>query len=51
MDPSQMKEMIQQAKEAQKMLEEQIKRVVEEEITKRGLVSREEVEELLKRKV
>lgn len=51
MDPSQMKEMMAQAKDAQKMLEEQIKRIVEEEIKKRNLVSREEVEEIIKRKV
>jgi len=49
MDPSQMKEMIAQAKEAQKMLEEQIQRIVEEEIKKRDLVSRAEVEEMMRR--
>ncbi len=50
MDPSQMKEMMAQAQQAQKMMEEQIRRIVEEEIVKRKLVSREEMEELLKRK-
>lgn len=49
MDPSQMKEMIAQAREAQKMLDEQIRRAVEEEIKKRDLVSRQEVEEMLRR--
>lgn len=49
MDPSQMKEMLSQAKEAQKMMEEQIRRIVEEEIKKRGLVTREEVDALIKR--
>lgn len=48
MDPSQMKEMMAQAKEAQKMMEEQIRRIVDEEIKKRGLVTKEEVEEMLK---
>jgi len=43
MNPSQMKELMEQAKESQKMMEEQIRRVVDEEIKKRNLVSREEV--------
>lgn len=48
MDPSQMKEMMEQAREAQKMLEEQIKRAVEEEITRRDLIGRGEVEQMIK---
>ncbi|MBI3335460.1 MAG: hypothetical protein HY001_03090 [Candidatus Portnoybacteria bacterium] len=48
MDPSQMKEMLSQAKEAQKMMEEQIRKVVDEEIAKRNLVSREEVEAIIR---
>lgn len=47
MDPSQMKEMVAQAREAQKMLEEQIKRAVEEEITRRDLISRSEVKQMI----
>ncbi|MFH1188433.1 MAG: hypothetical protein V1652_01140 [bacterium] len=48
MDPQQMREMMAQAKEAQKMLDAQIKKAVEEEIKKRGLVSREEVAEMIR---
>lgn len=49
MDVSKMKELMGQAGEMQKMLEEQIKRILDEEIKKRGLISRKEVEEILKR--
>lgn len=49
MDPSQMKEMMAEARNAQKMLGEQIKQIVEEEIKKRNLVSREEVEEIVRK--
>lgn len=49
MSPSQMKEIMERAKESQKMLEEQIRRVVDEEIKKRGLISRREVEEILRK--
>ena len=47
MDPSQIKEMVAQAKEAQKILEDQIKRIVDEEIKKRNLVSMEEVQKII----
>jgi BMFP domain-containing protein YqiC len=47
MDPKQMKEMMAQAKEAQKMLEKQIKKIVEEEIKKRDLVGRDEVRKMI----
>ena len=49
MDPSQMKELMEQAKESQNMLEEQIRRIVQEEIQKRELVSKKELEEALKK--
>ena len=48
MDPEQMKQLMEQAKESQKMLDEQIRKVVEEEIRNRGLVSREEVERMIR---
>lgn len=48
MDPGQMKEMIEQAKEAQKMLDKQIRQTIEDEIKRRGLVSREDVERMIR---
>ena len=47
MSPEEIKQMMEQAKESQKMLEQQIKKVVEEEIKNRDLVSREDVERML----
>ena len=47
MSPDQIKQLMEQAKNSQKMLEDQIKRVVDEEIKKRDLISREEVMGLL----
>jgi len=47
MNPSEMKEMLSQAKEAQKMMEEQIRRIIDEEIEKRELISKRELEELV----
>ena len=47
MSPDQIKQLMEQAKNSQKMLEDQIKRVVDEEIKKRNLISREEVMRLL----
>ena len=49
MSPDQIKQLMEQAKNSQKMLEDQIKRVVDEEIKKRDLISREEVMRLLAR--
>lgn len=49
-DPSQMKDLMEQAKESQKMLEEQIRKIVAEEIEKRDLVSRQDLEQFLERK-
>ncbi|PIR69250.1 MAG: hypothetical protein COU47_04095 [Candidatus Niyogibacteria bacterium CG10_big_fil_rev_8_21_14_0_10_46_36] len=48
MDPSQMKELLAQAQEGQRALEEQIKKLIDEEVKKRNLVSREEVEHIIK---
>ena len=47
MSPDQIKQLMEQAKNSQKVLEDQIKRVVDEEIKKRDLISREEVMRLL----
>ncbi len=48
MSPDQLKELMTQAKESQAMLNKEIKKVVEEEIERRGLVSREEVLRLIR---
>lgn len=50
MTPDELRQMIAGAKESQKMLEEYIKRIVDEEIGKRGLVSRDEVRWMIKEK-
>jgi len=47
MSPDQIQELMAQAKDSQKLLEEQIRKVVDEEITRRGLVSREEVQKMI----
>ncbi|MDP2629112.1 MAG: hypothetical protein Q8P45_00200 [Candidatus Harrisonbacteria bacterium] len=44
MDPDQLKDLMGQAHNYQKQLEETIRKVVGEEIEKRGLVSKEELE-------
>jgi BMFP domain-containing protein YqiC len=49
MTPTERQNMIEQAQEVQKMLDKQIKKTVEEEIAKRNLVSREEVEKMLRK--
>lgn len=48
MSPDQLKELMTQAKESQTMLNKEIKKVVEEEIERRGLISREEVLKLIR---
>lgn len=50
MSPDQIQNLMEQAKESQKMLEDQIKKVVDEEIRRRGLISKEEVERMIKEK-
>ena len=47
MSPEEIKQMMEQARESQKMLQEQIKKGVEEEIKNKGLVSRSEVEKMI----
>lgn len=48
MSPDQLKELMAQAKESQAMLNKEIKKAVEEEIERRGLISREEVLKLIR---
>lgn len=47
MSPGEIKEMMEQAKESQKMLHDQIAKIVEQEIERRGLVSRDEVQRMI----
>lgn len=47
MSPEQIKQMMEQAKNSQKMIEDQIRKVVDEEIKKRDLISREEARRML----
>jgi hypothetical protein len=47
MSPGEIKEMMQQAKESQNMLNDQISKVVEAEIEKRGLIGRDEVQRMI----
>lgn len=48
MSPDQIQQLMEQAKESQKMLDGQIRKIVDEEIKRRGLVSRDEVEQMLR---
>lgn len=47
MSPGEIKEMMEQAKESQKMLHDQIAKIVEQEIERRGLVNRDEVQRMI----
>lgn len=47
MDPQQLQQMMEQAKESQKMLGDQIRKVVDEEISRRNLISRDEVQRMI----
>ena len=48
MNPDELKELVGQAKEAQQMMAQEIKKAVEEEIRRRDLISRDEVLRLIK---
>ncbi|HUY69719.1 MAG TPA: hypothetical protein VMU70_01735 [Candidatus Tyrphobacter sp.] len=48
MNPGDLKELVGQAKEAQQMMAQEIKKAVEEEIRRRDLISRDEVLRLIK---
>lgn len=52
MDPSQMKELMEQAKQSQKMMEEMVRRIVKEELDKvlSGYAKKDWVEENFKKK-
>ncbi len=50
MGPDQMKQLMEQAKETQKMLEDTVRKIVDEEIRKRDLISREEIKNILENK-
>lgn len=47
-NPGDLKELVGQAKEAQQMMAQEIKKAVEEEIRRRDLISRDEVLRLIK---
>ena len=47
MSPEQIKALTEQAKESQGMLAEQVRKILEEEIQRRGLVTKEEVQRML----
>jgi BMFP domain-containing protein YqiC len=46
MSPDELRSMMKQAEESKKMLEEMVKKTVEEEINKRDLISKEEARRL-----
>ncbi len=48
MDPAQLKELMDQAQKSQGVIADNIRKIVDEEITKRGLISRDEVEKMLR---
>ncbi|HOF50631.1 MAG TPA: hypothetical protein PLH22_03080 [Candidatus Colwellbacteria bacterium] len=48
MSPDDLRNMMKQAEDSKKMLEEMVKKAVEEEIVKRDLISRSEAEKLLR---
>lgn len=47
MSPEKIRELQSQAQQAQKMMDDMITKKVEEEITRRGLVTREEVKQMI----
>ncbi|MCL4405952.1 MAG: hypothetical protein M1471_00245 [Patescibacteria group bacterium] len=48
MSPDELRDMMKQAEESKRMLEEMVKKTVEEEIKKRDLISRSEAEKMLR---
>ncbi len=50
MSPDDLKKLMQQAEDSKRMLEETVKKLVEEEIKRRDLVSRSEVKTMLQEK-
>jgi len=51
MSPEQIQQLMKQASESKKMMEEMVKKLVEEEIKKRNLVSRAEAEEMIRKAI
>lgn len=49
MSPDQLKVLMEQAKDSKKILEDQVRELVEQEVKRRGLMTREEVLRLLGR--
>lgn len=50
MTPEELRQVMAEAKEGQKMIEEQIKKIVDEEIKKRDLISRDEAWQMIQEK-
>ncbi len=48
MKPEELSKMMEQAKESKHMMEDMVKKIVAEEIKTRGLVSKEEVEKMIR---
>jgi uncharacterized protein YycO len=48
MKPEELSKMMEQAKESKHMMEDMVKKIVAEEIKARGLVSKEEVEKMMR---
>jgi len=48
MSPSQISQLVKQAQDSKKMMEDVVRRLVEEEISRRGLITRAEAERLIK---
>lgn len=51
MSSEQIQQLMKQASESKKMMEEMVKKLVEEEIKKRNLVSRAEAEEMIRKAI
>lgn len=49
MKPEELQNMMTQAQESKKMMEDMVRKIVTEEITKRDLVSKEEVEKMIEK--
>lgn len=50
MSPDQISQLMKQAQDSKKMMEDMVRKLVEEEISRRGLATRAEVESMLKNK-
>lgn len=48
MNPSQIKDLLTQAKDSKKMMEDMVRKIVAEEIKKHNLVSKDEVEKMFR---